>query len=63
MCFSAGASFTAGVVLSAVGVANHRKAKKPSQRLLALIPFLFGLQQVAEGVLWVTLRSSDHGWL
>ena len=62
MCFSAGASFTAGVVLSAVGVANQRKVKKPSQRLFALLPFLFGLQQFAEGVLWITLKSGNHGW-
>ncbi|MFC1866421.1 DUF6629 family protein [Chloroflexota bacterium] len=60
MCFSAGASFVAGAVLSAVGVATVRKARKPTQRLFALIPFLFGIQQFAEGVLWITLRSSGH---
>ncbi len=63
MCFSAGASFAAGAVLSAVGVAAQRKVKKPNQRLFAAIPFLFGLQQLAEGVLWITLRSSGHDWL
>ena len=63
MCFSAGASFTAGVLLSAVGVANQRKVRKPAQRLFALIPLLFGLQQFAEGALWVTLRSGGHDWL
>jgi len=63
MCFSAGASFTAGVLLSAVGVANQRKVRKPEQRLFALIPLLFGLQQFAEGALWVTLRSGGHDWL
>ena len=63
MCFSAGASFTAGVVLSAVGVATQRKVKKPNQRLFAAIPLLFSFQQFAEGVLWVTLRSGEHDWL
>ncbi len=63
MCFSAGASFTAGVVLSAVGVATQRKARKPTQRLFAGIPLLFGFQQFAEGVLWVTLRSGGHDCL
>ncbi|MFC1875630.1 DUF6629 family protein [Chloroflexota bacterium] len=63
MCFSAGASFTAGVVLSAVGVATQRKARKPTWRLFAGIPLLFGFQQFAEGVLWVTLRSGGHDWL
>jgi hypothetical protein len=63
MCFSAGASFAAGVVLSAVGVATQRKVRKPSQRLFAAIPLLFGFQQFTEGVLWVTLRSSGYDWL
>jgi len=63
MCFSAGASFTAGVVLSTVGVANQRKVKKQSQMLFALIPLLFGLQQFAEGVLWVTLKIGVYSWL
>ena len=57
MCFSAEASFAAGAVLSAVGVATVTKAKAPSQRLFASIPLLFGLQQFAEGVLWITLAS------
>ena len=57
MCFSAGASFAGGAVISAVGVITQRKVKKPEQRLFAVIPLLFGLQQFAEGVLWVTLRS------
>jgi len=63
MCFSAGASFAAGVVISAVGVASQRKVRKPTQRLFAAIPLLFGFQQFAEGVLWVTLGSGGYGWL
>jgi hypothetical protein len=51
MCFSAGASFAGAVVISAVGVATVRKAKKPTQRLFAGIPLLFGFQQFAEGTL------------
>jgi hypothetical protein len=57
MCFSAGASFAGGVVISAIGIATARKVRKPEQRLFAVIPLLFGLQQFAEGVLWMTLRS------
>jgi hypothetical protein len=60
MCFSAGASFVGGVVISAVGVATGIKVQKPTQRLFAVIPLLFGLQQLAEGVLWVTVRSNGH---
>ena len=63
MCFSAGASFAGGVIISAVGVATVRKVRKPTQRLFAGIPLLFGFQQFAEGVLWVTLRSGGHDWL
>ena len=63
MCFSAGASFAGSLVISAVGVATVRKVRKPTQRLFAGIPFLFGFQQFAEGVLWITLRSGGHDWL
>lgn len=57
MCFSAQASFTSGAVLTAIGVATIRKVQKPEQKLFASIPFLFGLQQFCEGILWVTLRA------
>jgi hypothetical protein len=60
MCYSAGASFAAGVVISAVGVAAVKSAHKPSQMLFAVIPLLFGIQQFAEGFLWLTLQSSDY---
>jgi hypothetical protein len=57
MCFSAEASFTGSAVISAIGVATLAKVKKPVQILFAGIPLLFGIQQCAEGVLWVTLKS------
>lgn len=60
MCFSAGASFAAGVVISAVGVATVIGVHKPFQRLFALIPILLAIQQFAEGCLWVTLQGSDY---
>jgi hypothetical protein len=60
MCFSAGASFSGGAVLSAIGVALMRKVQHPSQRLFASIPILFAFQQFAEGVVWLTLKSGDH---
>ena len=63
MCFSAGASFAASAVLSTVGIATQRKVSKPSQRLFAVIPLIFGLQQCAEGVLWVTLSSGGYDML
>jgi hypothetical protein len=63
MCFSAAASFAGGVVISAVGVATQRKVRKPTQRLFAIIPLIFGFQQFAEGILWITLRSGEYSWL
>jgi hypothetical protein len=55
MCFSAQASFAAGVVISTIGVATLNKVSKPSHKLFASIPLLFGIQQIAEGFLWVTI--------
>jgi hypothetical protein len=63
MCFSAEASFTSGAIIAAVGVATLNKATKPEQRLFATIPLLFALQQCAEGVVWVTLKSGQSAEL
>ncbi len=58
MCFSATASFTAGAALSAVGAVTVRRARGKAELPLAAIPLLFGVQQISEGFLWVSLR---HG--
>ena len=55
MCFSAGASFTSGVILSVAGVASIRQAQKPSQVFFAAIPLIFATQQLIEGFLWLAL--------
>jgi hypothetical protein len=60
MCFSAGASFTAGIVLTAIGVASIKKSNHKSQLLFASIPFIFGVQQFAEGILWLTIPKLDY---
>ncbi len=57
MCFSATASFTAGVGLVAVGVLTTRRVRRRAELPFALIPFLFGVQQLIEGVLWLTLAE------
>ena len=54
MCFSATASFVAGTALSAVGVATLRQAERRSELPFAAIPLLFGVQQLTEGVIWLT---------
>ncbi len=57
MCFSAGASFAASAIISSVGVAGYRKAKGADVKTLALIPIFFGLQQFAEGFVWLGLTN------
>jgi hypothetical protein len=59
MCFSAAASFTAGAVITSVGVATSLKVQKPSQRLFASIPLIFGIQQIAEGFVWISFQKPD----
>ena len=54
MCFSASASFIAGTSLSAIGVAALAKTETNTERPFAAIPLLFGLQQLTEGVIWLT---------
>jgi len=63
MCFSASASFGAAVVLSAIGVAAIKKVQHPSQILFASIPLLFAIQQISEGILWLTLPNPEYAGL
>ncbi len=56
MCFSASASFTAGTVLLAVGAVTLKKAENRAELAYAAIPLLFGIQQLIEGVIWLTFR-------
>ena len=60
MCFSAGASFAGGAVITAIGVMTVRRNSDPSCRLFAAIPLIFGVQQISEGFVWVALQSSGH---
>ena len=60
MCFSAGASFAGGVVISAIGVVTIREVHKPSQIVFACIPVFFGIQQIVEGCLWIALPDADY---
>lgn len=56
MCFSATASFVAGTALSATGVVVLGGAKTRSDVPFATIPLLFGIQQVVEGGVWLSLQ-------
>lgn len=57
MCFSATASFAAGTALTAVGVLTLRKHQGLRELPLAVVPLLFGIQQLTEGVLWLSLNN------
>jgi hypothetical protein len=54
MCFSATASFFAGTSLTVIGVATLKHTEEKAERRFAMIPLLFGVQQLIEGVIWLT---------
>lgn len=56
MCFSATASLIAGTALSTAGVVTIKKVKRRSALPFATIPLLFGIQQIIEGVIWLSFR-------
>ena len=60
MCFSAEASFAGGIIISTIGIATVKKIHKPSQLVFASIPLFFGIQQIAEGFLWLTIPNPDY---
>jgi|SRR5919199_1228686 hypothetical protein len=59
MCFSATASFTAGVTLSALGVATLTQIHSRREILLGMFPLLFAMQQFSEGLVWLTLGQTS----
>ena len=59
MCFSPTASFTAGTALIVLGTFTVRHVRRRSELPFALIPALFGVQQLIEGALWMTFSSRD----
>jgi len=60
MCFSAGASFAGGVIITTIGVATIMKVHKPSQIVFASIPLFFGFQQFVEGFMWLILQHPEY---
>jgi hypothetical protein len=55
MCFSATASFTAGTVLLGLGALTFKSARNTRELPFAAIPFLFAIQQLSEGGIWMTV--------
>ena len=63
MCFSANASFGSAAVLSLIGVVTMRKTSTSTQLALGCFPFIFALQQLSEGFVWLSFTSlSTAGW-
>jgi hypothetical protein len=60
MCFSATASFTAGIVLTVIGVATVKKTQRKTEIPFAMVPLLFGCQQFIEGLLWLSFQFNSH---
>ncbi|HZC25267.1 MAG TPA: DUF6629 family protein [Candidatus Binatia bacterium] len=56
MCFSATASFSAGTLLLGIGTLTLTAASRPRELPFAAIPLLFAIQQLSEGVIWLTFR-------
>ena len=61
MCFSATASFTAGGLLLVAGVVAQKLARGPAERFYAAIPLLFAIQQLTEGVVWISFGEGNAG--
>ena len=62
MCFSSGASLAVGGVLIACSAITVPLALRNSLKLLPLstYPLFFGIQQIAEGCLWLDLEGYDY---
>ena len=58
MCFSAPASFVAGASLSTLGILSVKKTRFSKEVLFAIIPFFFGVQQLIEGLVWLSFGYS-----
>ena len=61
MCFSAPASFIAGGVLATIGAVTVTKVENKRELPFAMLPLLFGLQQIAEGFVWLSLQGQMPG--
>ncbi len=57
MCFSATASFIVGGSLTIAGVATLKLARERTEFPFASIPLFFAIQQLVEGLLWLSLEN------
>lgn len=61
MCFSATASFSAAAVLLPAGMYCLKSSNQVDRRYwaFAMLPFMFGLQQLLEGGLWLAMEQGN----
>ncbi|HTU28859.1 MAG TPA: DUF6629 family protein [Solirubrobacteraceae bacterium] len=57
MCFSPQADFTAGSVITLVGIETLRRVDHRRELIVGALPLLFGLHQLVEGFVWLGLRG------
>src|ERR1700722_4956117 len=57
MCFSPQADFTAGAVITVVGIATLRRVRVRRELIVGALPLLFGIHQLVEGFVWLGLRG------
>jgi uncharacterized protein DUF6629 len=61
MCLSPEASFLSAAALLPAGIycIKSARAKNPPFLCLAVVPVIFGIQQIAEGMVWLGLERGD----
>jgi hypothetical protein len=57
MCFSSAASFGAAAFLVVAGIASIARVRHQREILFAAIPVIFAIQQVAEGMIWLSMGN------
>lgn len=57
MCFSPQADFTAGAVITGVGVQTLRRVRVRRELIVGALPLLLGIHQLVEGFVWLGLRG------
>jgi hypothetical protein len=60
MCFSATASFGASALLFGIGLLSMKNSESKEQKFLASIPLLLSIQQIFEGILWLSISNPAH---
>ena len=60
MCFSTTASFGASAILLGIGLISIKNSESRAQIFLASIPVLLSIQQIFEGVLWLSISNPSY---